>query len=81
MTGAVVAGSVGLVMVTLACPLVRLLPSFVHEMEVRFILKSEMETDKVRVCPATTSGIAVEPLGSPTEGETTSVSTKNSLML
>ena len=55
------------------------MPSFVQEMEVRLILKSEMKTDKVRVCPATTSGVAVEPLGSSTEGETASVSTRNTV--
>ncbi len=70
-TGPDVAGSVEvLVMVTLSSLPVRVFPCCVQEMEVRGMLKPEMETDRVKLSPASTSGEATCPFPRLTAGGT-----------
>ena len=70
-TGPAGAGTMGLlVIVTLSSLPLRVLPCCIQEMEVRGILKPEIETDKVKSPPAMTSGEATWPTPSSTAGGT-----------
>ena len=69
-TGPVVAGSVGVVMVTLSSEPVRVVPFCLQVMEVRGRLKPEMFTDKVTVSPTITSNEAFWFTPSSTVGAT-----------